>query len=216
MYKADNSLIKDLEDFTTTFFRETLPEVLLKYSVFDVSNTLLVNAPGTFRIKLHRTHPVEDQKVPQSANWSKPESGGYVWYTTGSGKTLTSFKGKVITGAGRVIDKHFVDRKDLDYQTMKEHQRLSPTASTVVTARSGQRNLDKEDNKIVVTTTKKPMPNPAMKRKNDPPIHQASRVYFDECHRSHLAVYEKPEEEVQAVLPPRLYRTPIFQNASGA
>ena len=89
--KADNGLIKDLKDFTATFFQKnTLLEVLLKYSVFDVSNTLLVMRPyqiaATERIlwKINGSYTAK--------TWSKPESGGFVWHTTGSGKTLTSFK----------------------------------------------------------------------------------------------------------------------------
>lgn len=89
--KADNSLIKDLKDFTATFFQKnTLLSVLLHYSVFDVSNTLLVMRPyqiaATERIlwKINNAH--------QAKRWNKPESGGFIWHTTGSGKTLTSFK----------------------------------------------------------------------------------------------------------------------------
>ncbi|MBI9091321.1 MAG: HsdR family type I site-specific deoxyribonuclease, partial [Desulfobacterium sp.] len=125
--KADNSLIKDLKDFTATFFQKnTLLNVLLHYSVFDVSDTLLVMRPyqiaATERIlwKVKSSH--------EAKNWSKPESGGYIWHTTGSGKTLTSFKAARLATELGFIDKVFfvVDRKDLDYQTMKEYQRFSP------------------------------------------------------------------------------------------
>jgi len=98
--KADNSLLKDLKDFTATFFqKKTLLEVLLKYSVFDVSDTLLVMRPyqiaATERI-LWKINSSFSAKA-----WSKPESGGYVWHTTGSGKTLTSFKAaRLATGVG--------------------------------------------------------------------------------------------------------------------
>ena len=125
--KSDNSLIKDLKDFTSTFFQQsTLLEVLLKYSVFDVSNTLLVMRPyqiaATERIlwKINSAHA--------GKHWSSPEGGGYIWHTTGSGKTLTSFKAARLATELDFIDKVFfvVDRKDLDYQTMKEYQRFSP------------------------------------------------------------------------------------------
>ncbi|MCU7940985.1 MAG: HsdR family type I site-specific deoxyribonuclease, partial [gamma proteobacterium symbiont of Bathyaustriella thionipta] len=125
--KADNSLIKDLKDFTATFFQKnTLLSVLLHYSVFDISDTLLVMRPyqiaATERIlwKVKSSH--------EAKNWSKPESGGYIWHTTGSGKTLTSFKVARLATELTFVDKVFfvVDRKDLDYQTMKEYQRFSP------------------------------------------------------------------------------------------
>ena len=114
--KADNSLIKDLKDFTATFFQKnTLLNVLLHYSVFDVSDTLLVMRPyqiaATERIlwKINSSY--------EAKNWSKPESGGYIWHTTGSGKTLTSFKAARLATELAFIDKVFfvVDRKDLDY-----------------------------------------------------------------------------------------------------
>ena len=153
--KADNSLIKDLKDFTATFFQKnTLLEVLLKYSVFDVSNTLLVMRPyqiaATERIlwKIKSSH--------NAKNWSTPDSGGYVWHTTGSGKTLTSFKAARLATELSFVDKVFfvVDRKDLDYQTMKEYQRFSPDSVNGSDSTAGlKRNLDKDDNKIIVTTS---------------------------------------------------------------
>ena len=95
----------------------------------------------------------------EAKTWSKPESGGYIWHTTGSGKTLTSFQG----GSGMAtelefIDKVFfvVDRKDLDYQTMKEYQRFSPDSVNGSDSTAGlKRNLEKDDNKIIVTTIQK-------------------------------------------------------------
>ncbi len=119
--KADNNLIKDLKDFTATFFQKnTLLNVLLHYSVFDITDTLLVMRPyqiaATERVlwKINSSYQVK--------GWSKPESGGYIWHTTGSGKTLTSFKAARLATELDFIDKVFfvVDRKDLDYQTMKE------------------------------------------------------------------------------------------------
>lgn len=112
----DNALIKDLKDFTATFFeKRTLLKVLLQYAVFDVGNNLLVMRPyqiaATERIlqKIFSSHATK--------NWSDPESGGYIWHTTGSGKTLTSFKAARLATELEFIDKVFfvVDRKDLDY-----------------------------------------------------------------------------------------------------
>jgi len=89
--KADNGLIKDLKDFTATFFQKnTLLNVLLHYSVFDVSNTLLVMRP--YQIAATERTLWKINSAYQAKNWSKPESGGFIWHTTGSGKTLTSFK----------------------------------------------------------------------------------------------------------------------------
>ena len=89
--KADNGLIKDIKDFTATFFQKnTLLEVVLKYSVFDVSNTLLVMRP--YQIAATERILWKNIGSHTAKTWSKPESGGFIWHTTGSGKTLTSFK----------------------------------------------------------------------------------------------------------------------------
>ena len=217
--KADNSLIKDLKDFTATFFQKnTLLEVLLKYSVFDVSNTLLVMRPyqivATERIlwKIKSSH--------NAKNWSTPDSGGYVWHTTGSGKTLTSFKAARLATELSFVDKVFfvVDRKDLDYQTMKEYQRFSPDSVNGSDSTAGlKRNLDKDDNKIIVTTIQKL--NNLMKSEGDLPIYGKQVVFiFDECHRSQFGEAQKNLKKKFK----RFYQfgftgTPIFpQNALGA
>ncbi len=125
--KADNGLIKDLKDFTATFFQKnTLLEVLLKYSVFDVSNTLLAMRPYQIAATERILWKINGSYIAKT--WSRPESGGFVWHTTGSGKTLTSFKAARLATELDFIDKVFfvVDRKDLDYQTMKEYQHFSP------------------------------------------------------------------------------------------
>ena len=217
--KADNGLIKDLKDFTATFFQKnTLLEVLLMYSVFDVSNTLLVMRPyqiaATERIlwKINSAHAAK--------NWNKPESGGYVWHTTGSGKTLTSFKAARLATELDFIDKVFfvVDRKDLDYQTMKEYQRFSPDSVNGSDSTAGlKRNLDKDDNKIIVTTIQKL--NNLMKSEGELPIYNKQVVFiFDECHRSQFGEAQKNLKKKFK----RFYQfgftgTPIFpQNALGA
>ncbi len=190
--KADNTLIKDLKDFTATFFQKhTLLNVLLHYSVFDVSNTLLVMRPyqiaATERIlwKIKSSH--------QAKNWSNTESGGFIWHTTGSGKTLTSFKAARLATELDFIDKVFfvVDRKDLDYQTMKEYQRFSPESVNGSDSTAGlKRNLDKDDNKIVITTIQKL--NNLMKSEADLPIYGKQVVFiFDECHRSQFGEAQK-------------------------
>ncbi|MBD3767981.1 MAG: HsdR family type I site-specific deoxyribonuclease, partial [Gammaproteobacteria bacterium] len=155
--KSDNTLIKDLKDFTATFFQKhTLLNVLLHYSVFDVSNTLLVMRP--YQIAATERILWKINSAWQAKNWSKTEGGGYIWHTTGSGKTLTSFKAARLATELDFIDKVFfvVDRKDLDYQTMKEYQRFSPDSVNGSDSTAGlKRNLEKDDNKIVVTTIQK-------------------------------------------------------------
>jgi type I restriction enzyme R subunit len=100
--------------------------VLLHYAVFDVSDTLLVMRP--YQIAATERILWKINSAYQAKHWSKLESGGFIWHTTGSGKTLTSFKAARLATELDFIDKVFfvVDRKDLDYQTMKEYQRFSP------------------------------------------------------------------------------------------
>ena len=217
--KSDNTLIKDLKDFTATFFQKhTLLNVLLHYSVFDVSNTLLVMRPyqiaATERIlwKIKSSH--------QSKNWSKTESGGFIWHTTGSGKTLTSFKAARLATELEFIDKVFfvVDRKDLDYQTMKEYQRFSPDSVNGSDSTAGlKRNLEKDDNKIVVTTIQKL--NNLMKSEADLPIYGKQVVFiFDECHRSQFGEAQKNlKKKFKKFCQFGFTGTPIFpENALGA
>lgn len=190
--KADNSLIKDLKDFTATFFQKnTLLNVLLHYSVFDVSDTLLIMRP--YQIAATERILWKVKSSYQAKNWSDPESGGYIWHTTGSGKTLTSFKAARLATELDFINKVFfvVDRKDLDYQTMKEYQRFSPDSVNGSDSTAGlKRNLEKDDNKIIVTTIQKL--NNLMKGEGDLPIYNKQVMFiFDECHRSQFGEAQK-------------------------
>jgi len=190
--KADNSLIKDLKDFTATFFQKnTLLNVLLHYSVFDVSGTLLVMRP--YQIAATERILWKVKSTYEAKNWSNPQSGGFIWHTTGSGKTLTSFKAARLATELAFVDKVFfvVDRKDLDYQTMKEYQRFSPDSVNGSDSTAGlKRNLDKDDNKIIVTTIQKL--NNLMKNEGDLPIYSKQVVFiFDECHRSQFGEAQK-------------------------
>ncbi len=129
----------------------------------------------------------------QTKQWGTAEGGGYIWHTTGSGKTLTSFKvARLATGLD-FIDKVFfvVDRKDLDYQTMKEYQSFSPDSVNGSESTAGlKRNIDKDDNKIIVTTIQKL--NNLMKSESNLPIYQKQVVFiFDECHRSQFGEAQK-------------------------
>lgn len=217
--KSDNSLLKDLKDFTTTFFQKnTLLNVLLHYSVFDVSNALLVMRP--YQIAATERILWKINSAYQAKNWGNTESGGYIWHTTGSGKTLTSFKAARLATELEFIDKVFfvVDRKDLDYQTMKEYQRFSPDSVNGSDSTAGlKRNLDKDDNKIIVTTIQKL--NNLMKSENDLPIYNKQVVFiFDECHRSQFGEAQKNlKKKFKEFYQFGFTGTPIFpQNALGA
>lgn len=217
--KKDNNLIKDLKDFTATFFQKnTLLKVLLIYSVFDTSDTLLVMRPYQIAATERILWKIESSYTAKI--WKKPESGGYIWHTTGSGKTLTSFKAARLATELEFIDKVFfvVDRKDLDYQTMKEYQRFSPDSVNGSDSTAGlKRNLEKDDNKIIVTTIQKL--NNLMKSENDLPVYNKQVVFiFDECHRSQFGEAQKNlKKKFKQFYQFGFTGTPIFpQNALGA
>ena len=217
--KADNSLIKDLKDFTATFFQKnTILNILLNYSVFDINNTLLIMRP--YQIAATERILWKINSAFQIKNWSKPESGGFIWHTTGSGKTLTSFKAARLATQLDFIDKVFfvVDRKDLDFQTMKEYQRFSPDSVNGSDSTAGlKRNIDKEDNKIIVTTIQKL--NNLMKGESNLPIFQKQVVFiFDECHRSQFGEAQKNlKKKYKKYYQFGFTGTPIFpENALGA
>lgn len=190
--KADNMLIKDLKDFTATFFQKnTLLQVLLSYAVFDISDTLLIMRP--YQIAATERLIWKIKSSYQAKVWSTPEAGGYIWHTTGSGKTLTSFKAARLATQLDFIDKVFfvVDRKDLDFQTMKEYQRFSPDSVNGSESTAGlKRNIEKDDNKIIVTTIQKL--NNLMKSEAALPVYGQQVVFiFDECHRSQFGEAQK-------------------------
>lgn len=217
--QADNTLIKDLKDFTATFFeKSTLLNVLLHYSVFDVSDTLLVMRP--YQIAATERILWKIKSAYQAKHWSSIQGGGFIWHTTGSGKTLTSFKAARLATELEFIDKVFfvVDRKDLDYQTMKEYQRFSPESVNGSDSTAGlKRNLEKDDNKIIVTTIQKL--NNLMKSEGDLPIFAKQVVFiFDECHRSQFGEAQKNlNKKFKKFYQFGFTGTPIFpKNALGA
>ncbi len=182
---AKNKVISDLEDFTKTFFeKRVLLEVLTKYCVFDSNNTLLIMRPyqiaATERILWKIKSSYEAKKA------GRPESGGFIWHTTGSGKTLTSFKAARLATNLDYIDKVFfvVDRKDLDYQTMKEYQRFQPdSVNGSKDTKELKKCIERNDNRIVVTTIQKL--NEFVKKNPEHEIYDKHCVLiFDECHRS--------------------------------
>ena len=217
--KADNTLIKDLKDFTATFFQKnTLMNVLLQFSVFDVNETLLVMRP--YQIAATERVLWKIKSSFEAKKWSTTEGGGYIWHTTGSGKTLTSFKVARMATEIDFIDKVFfvVDRKDLDYQTMKEYQRFSPDSVNGSENTAGlKRNIEKEDNKIIVTTIQKL--NNLIKSENELDIYNKQVVFiFDECHRSQFGEAQKNlNKKFKKFYQFGFTGTPIFpQNALGA
>ena len=216
---ADNKRIRDLKDFTATFFQKTtILNVLLTYSVFDTSDTLLIMRP--YQIAATERMLWKINSSYQAKLWSKNESGGYIWHTTGSGKTLTSFKAARLATNLDFIDKVFfvVDRKDLDYQTMKEYQRFSPDSVNGSDSTAGlKRNIEKDDNKIIVTTIQKL--NNLMKTESDLAIYQKQVVFiFDEAHRSQFGEAQKNlKKKFKKYYQFGFTGTPIFpQNALGA
>ena len=189
---AKNKVIRDLEDFTKTFFeKRVILEVLTKYCVFDASNTLLIMRPyqiaATERILWKIKSSYEGKKAGTA------EAGGFIWHTTGSGKTLTSFKTARLATNLDFIDKVFfvVDRKDLDYQTMKEYKRFQEdSVNGSKDTKELKKSIEKDDNRIVVTTIQKL--NEFVKKNPNHPIYDKQCVLiFDECHRSQFGDAQK-------------------------
>ena len=191
---SNNKVITDLLDFTKTFFsKRTLLNILTKYCVFTSEKMLMVMRPyqiaATERI-IQRINVANNYKF-----YGSIKGGGYIWHTTGSGKTLTSFKTAQLASRLPYIDKvlFVVDRKDLDYQTMKEYNRFEEGAadgntSTAVLQRQLE-NKDKSgadhDYRIIVTTIQK-LSIFVQKNKNHPVFQQRVVIIFDECHRSNF------------------------------
>ncbi|UJF24068.1 type I restriction endonuclease subunit R [Suttonella sp. R2A3] len=217
--KSDNKLIVDLKDFTATFFQKnTLLNVLFQYTVFDVSDTLLVMRP--YQIAATERILWKIKSAYEAKKWRTNEGSGYIWHTTGSGKTLTSFKAARLATELEFIDKVFfvVDRKDLDYQTMKEYQRFSPDSVNGSDSTAGLKaNLMKDDNKIIVTTIQKL--NNLMKSEKSLPVYDQQVVFiFDECHRSQFGEAQKNlKQKFKQFYQFGFTGTPIFpENALGS
>lgn len=217
--KSDNTLIKDLKDFTATFLqKKTLLDVLINYSVFDTSDTLLIMRP--YQIAATERLIWKVKSSYEAKRYSSIDGGGFIWHTTGSGKTLTSFKAARLATSLDFIDKVFfvVDRKDLDFQTMKEYQRFSPDSVNGSDSTAGlKQNIEKDDNKIIVTTIQKL--NNLMKSENDLAIFNKHVVFiFDECHRSQFGEAQKNlSKKFKKYYQFGFTGTPIFpENALGA
>lgn len=217
-----NTVIPDLVDFTKTFFaKHTILNILCKYCIFTSENMLLVMRPyqiiATEKI-INRIEIAHNYK-----KYGSIEGGGYIWHTTGSGKTLTSFKTARVASQLPFIKKvlFVVDRKDLDYQTMKEYDRFekgaanSNTSTAILT-----KQLEDPNSKIIITTIQK-LANFIKKNKNAP-ADCVSKVFseevviiFDECHRSQFG--DMHDAIVKAFKKYYLFGftgTPIFASSS--
>ena len=186
-YWADgkNKVIADLIDFTKTFFaRYTILNILTRYCVFTTEDLLLVMRP----YQISATEKILN-RIEISTNYKKTgtvEAGGYIWHTTGSGKTLTSFKTAQLATALPYIDKvlFVVDRKDLDYQTMKEYDRFEKgSANSNKSTKILQRQLETDSTKIIITTIQK-LDNFIRRNKAHEIYRKHVVIIFDECHRS--------------------------------
>ena len=182
---ANNRIIPDLIDFTKTFFaKHTILNILTKYCIFTSENMLMVMRPyqitATERI-LNRIEIANNYK-----KFGRVEGGGYIWHTTGSGKTLTSFKTARLASRIAYIDKvlFVVDRKDLDYQTMKEYDRFEKGAANSNTSTAVlKRQLEDDNAKIIITTIQK-LSTFIGKNSGHPVFDKRVVIIFDECHRS--------------------------------
>ena len=182
---AKNQPITELTGFTKTFFaKHSLLNVLTKYCVFDVDRKLLVMRPYQI-VAAERIL----QRIATATNHKQlgtVAAGGYIWHTTGSGKTLTSFKAAQLARGLPNIDKvlFVVDRKDLDYQTMREYERFEKGAANSNTSTAVlQRQLEDPNARIIITTIQK-LSRLVVKNKKHPVYEAHVVVIFDECHRS--------------------------------
>lgn len=182
---ANNRIIPDLIDFTKTFFaRHAILNILTRYCVYTAEGLLLVMRPyqivATERI-INRIETANNYK-----KYGSVAGGGYIWHTTGSGKTLTSFKTAQLASKLDYIDKvlFVVDRKDLDYQTMKEYDRFEKGAANSNTSTAIlKRQIEDPKSKIIITTIQK-LASFIKKNAGHSVIDKRVVIIFDECHRS--------------------------------
>lgn len=191
---ANNRIIPDLVDFTKTFFcKHTILNILTRYCVFTAENMLLVMRPyqivATERI-LNRIEIANNYK-----KYGSVAGGGYIWHTTGSGKTLTSFKTAQLASKLDYIDKvlFVVDRKDLDYQTMKEYDRFEKGAANSNSSTAILKKQLEDDNAKIIITTIQKLATFIKKNAGHSVFDKRVVIIFDECHRSqfgdmHLAI----------------------------
>ncbi|MBW0602659.1 type I restriction endonuclease subunit R [Mycoplasma anatis] len=215
---SKNSVISDLVDFTRTFFeKKVLLEIITKYCIFTSQNKLLVMRPyqiaATERILWKIKSSFENKR------YGSVEGGGFIWHTTGSGKTLTSFKTANLARNLDFIDKVFfvVDRKDLDYQTVNEYKKFDKdSVESIRDTVALKKSIESTDKKIIVTTIQK-LNHFINKNSNHPIFNKHCVLIYDECHRSQFG-------EIQKTITKRFKKyyqfgftgTPIFpENALG-
>ena len=215
---ANNRVIPDLMDFTRTFFaRHTLLNILTKYCVFTSENLLLVMRP----YQITATERIIN-RIEVSTNYKKygtVQAGGYIWHTTGSGKTLTSFKTARTASQLPYIDKvlFVVDRKDLDYQTMKEYDRFEKGCANSNTSTAVlKRQLEDPNARIIITTIQK-LSNFVNRNKTHDVYSRHVVLIFDECHRSQFG--DMRNDIVKSFKKYHIFGftgTPIFAQNAGA
>ncbi len=182
---ANNKVISDLVDFTKTFLsKHTILNVLAKYCVFTSEELLLVMRP----YQIAATEKILN-RIEIATNYKKLgtlEAGGYIWHTTGSGKTLTSFKTAQLASKLDFVDKvlFVVDRKDLDYQTMKEYDRFQKGAANSNTSTAILKKQLEDDNAKIIITTIQKLDHFIRKNKGHEVFGRHIVLVFDECHRS--------------------------------
>ena len=209
---ANNKIIADLVDFTKTFFaKHTLLNILTRYCVFTSEDLLLVMRP----YQIAATERILN-RIEISTNYKKTgtlDAGGYIWHTTGSGKTLTSFKTAQLATALPSIDKvlFVVDRKDLDYQTMKEYDKFEKGAANSNTSTKVlQKQLENPSARIIITTIQK-LDRFISKNKTHSVYKEHVVLVFDECHRSQFG--EMHQKIIKAFINYHIFGftgTPIF------
>lgn len=216
---AKNNIIEDLEDFAKTFLaKRNLLNILTKYCVFNADNELLIMRPYQIaaseriidKIKIAHNHK----------HYGSVEAGGYIWHSTGSGKTLTSFKTAILATKLNFIQKvlFVVDRKDLDYQTQKEYDKFEKgVANATKNTNELKRRIEstKEDEKIIITTIQK-LSKFVQKYENSRIFDSEIVFIFDECHRSQFGLmHEQIIKKFKKYYIFGFTGTPIFEeNAS--
>ena len=216
---AKNNIIEDLEDFTKTFLaKRNLLNILTKYCVFNADNELLIMRPYQIaaseriidKIKIAHNHK----------HYGNVEAGGYIWHSTGSGKTLTSFKSAILATKLPFIKKvlFVVDRKDLDYQTQKEYDKFEKGAANATKNTDElKRRIEstKEDEKIIITTIQK-LSKFVQKYANSRIFDSEIVFIFDECHRSQFGLmHEQIIKKFKKYYLFGFTGTPIFETNAG-
>lgn len=212
---AQNNAILELEDFTKSFFaKRTLLQILSKYCVFNAEQELLVMRP----YQIAATEKIIDKirSAHHHKFYGSTQAGGYIWHSTGSGKTLTSFKTAILSAKFDFIKKvlFVVDRKDLDYQTMKEYEKFQKGAANATKNTEALKQLlesNQSESKIIITTIQK-LSKFIQKYNNSAVFSQEIVFIFDECHRSQFGqMHELIIKKFKAYYFFGFTGTPIFE-----